>query len=98
MGIREDLERAFTDWDTGMCPGGDFRCSYSEEYAESLDAQGVDRAVTLPRHVATLRLLEVGSTIDWIRTKDGEYVGGPFTIETYEPSGRHVVRLRLRGP
>ncbi len=96
MGMREDIARSFADWDIASTPGGAIHCRYEETYTESLEAQGVDRALQFARHEADEAGVTVGAGIDWIKTRAGEWIPGPFKVETYEPQGRLVVTVRLR--
>jgi hypothetical protein len=96
MGIREDMERAYADWDEGLTDNGPFGCVYTQEYTDSLDIQGVARTVSMPRHIADEREIVVGTVINSIQMRDGRHVPGPLTVETVELQGRATVNLRLR--
>lgn len=93
--LQRDVERMYDRKDTAVTATGAFYCIYSEEYADSLDIQGVARSISMPRHVASERDVVVGSEVVLIETLDGRRIG-PFDIETQEPSSNGTVRFRLR--
>ena len=96
--MRQAIERAFGDWDTASTRHGMIPCRYTEAYADSLDTQGVDRTLVLPRELADERGIAPGTVIDWIHLRAGKRITGPLRVETYEPQSPLIVVVRLRDP
>lgn len=103
---RSDLQLALSDQEIARLRGRDFRCAFSEVFAEDLDTAGVaPRARFVGRPIsatsASLRPVQgddvtvaVGDTIATIEVAPGVY-RGPYTVSVIEPLGGGLVALRL---